>query len=142
MLGQRSNVTGEDIASKIDPGELKLAVDVMKNIKNGGIMIGCDGNKTKEIISSKVSQELGNKYSVVEASLKNPKIVIRGVEERYMEQEDEQIVRGIIEQNDLKIIDENIESKVKIVRKYTNKSKQINPVLDNSCYLMYWTYMT
>ncbi|KAK9882407.1 hypothetical protein WA026_020929 [Henosepilachna vigintioctopunctata] len=96
---QKSNVTREDIASKIDPFELKLAVDVMKNIKNGGIMIGCYGNKTKEIIFYKVSQELGNKYTVVEASLKNPKIVIRGVEERYMEQQYEHIVRGIIEQN-------------------------------------------
>ncbi|KAK9887260.1 hypothetical protein WA026_021111 [Henosepilachna vigintioctopunctata] len=130
IKGQKSNVTREDIASKIDPGELKLAIDVMKNIKNGEIMIGCDSNKTKEIISSKVSQELGNKYTVVEASLKNPRIVIRGVEERYMEQEDEQIVRGIIEQNDLKIIDESIESKMKIVRKYTNKSK------NNSCNLL------
>ncbi|KAK9874064.1 hypothetical protein WA026_002420 [Henosepilachna vigintioctopunctata] len=118
-----SIITKTDLLNKIDPSKLKLSIDSVKNIRNGGILINCEGNNAKNIISAKVTEEFGNKYNVEEAIPKKPKIAIIGAEEKYMNYENDQIIENIVDQNNLKENDVNAVNKIKIIRKYTVKSR-------------------
>ncbi|KAK9880016.1 hypothetical protein WA026_008531 [Henosepilachna vigintioctopunctata] len=75
----------------MDPGELKIVISGMKNVKKGGVMINCDGNRTKKKIAAKATKEVGNIYEVVEGKSYNPKIAIREVETKYLVYEDGEI---------------------------------------------------
>ncbi|KAK9891706.1 hypothetical protein WA026_016504 [Henosepilachna vigintioctopunctata] len=59
---QKCDLTKAELLHKIDPGESKIGTSGIKNMKNGGVMINCDGNKAKEIIAVKDTNKLGNKY--------------------------------------------------------------------------------
>lgn len=121
---QQSKQTRTEIAEKVDPGKLKVGIDGIRNAKNGGIIINCKDNKTKEIISNKVSEELGGKYIVHEATLKNPKFIIRGIEEKYMEYDESDLIECFIYQNNIAQLGNEMENKIKIVRKFKIKSRK------------------
>lgn len=121
---QESKQTRNEIAEKVDPGKLKVGIDGIKNVKKGGIIINCKNNKSKEIISDKVSRELGNKYIVQETTMKNPKFIIRGMEEKYMEYEDSDLIECLIYQNEIAQLGDEMEKKIKVVHKFKIKSRK------------------
>lgn len=134
---QNSNITRSDLADKIDPAKLEIGINSMKNIRNGGVLIDCGDKKARGIMSAKLGEEFGNKYKIEETKLRNPKIVIRGAENKYMECDDRKIIESIIAQNDLRVLDEDVETKIKVVRKYINRSKKnvCNIILETDCSL-------
>lgn len=98
---QDSKTTKIDLKQKIDPKEMAIAVENIKETKGGAVIINCGNNSTKEKIKEKVENELKN-YNVEEAVQKNPKIIIIGVEDEYVEGTDEMVLDAIKEQNDLR----------------------------------------
>lgn len=116
--------TRSDLLDNIDPGKLKIGVDEIKNTKNGGLRIECDNSKSKEIISAEVKEKFGEKYEVVEAKQRNPMMVIKGVEGKYIDYEDDEIITRLINQNELNSIDSNIINKIKIEKKFLTKRRK------------------
>lgn len=67
-----------------------------------------------------MEEVLSDKYKIEEAKLKNPKIIVVGVEEDVVALENEDILNKIINQNDF----EDCGDKIKILAKYTKKNRK------------------
>lgn len=98
---QESLLTKNDVKAKINPKTMAMAVENIKPGKDGAVIINCSNNNTRERIAETVAKEFGDKYSVEEAKRKNPKIIIRGVEEEFLEEEDHVIIEALKKQNEL-----------------------------------------
>lgn len=118
---QNSIKTKNDIKNKIDPKKLAVGIDEMKSIRAGGVIINCVNADSKKKIKESMAQ-LGDKYKVEDAKLKNPHVIIIGVEEETINLENESIIAAMIEQNELIKTDESIRNKIRIVNKYIKKS--------------------
>lgn len=83
-----------------------------------------------------MENELGNQYNVTEGTQKNPKVILRGVEEEFIEGTDDYIIDSIKEQNDFDM-EEN--ATIQVYSKYKQKNRTnkgniiltVNPELKN-----------
>lgn len=96
---QESSTTRNDLKGKINPRSMAIAVENMKPGKEGSVIINCGDVNSKQKIRQTVERELGNKYSVIEGKQRDPKIIIRGVEEDFIDGDDETIINALREQN-------------------------------------------
>lgn len=120
---QESSRTKTDIKEKINPGELAIAVDNIRNGRDGAVVISCNDRHTKEKITEKVENELNGKYSVLNVKQKNPKIKIIGVEEEFVREEDNVIIETLKKQNDLNMTDTSL---IEVHSKYFQRNKKNN----------------
>ncbi|KAK9753705.1 hypothetical protein QE152_g1867 [Popillia japonica] len=84
-MKQKCQETKKEVKTKIDPVKLAVGVETITNIRQGGVAIGgvaiaCSSNESKEKLKNVMKKELGNTYQVAESKIKNPKIIIVGVE--------------------------------------------------------------
>ncbi|KAK9892652.1 hypothetical protein WA026_021029, partial [Henosepilachna vigintioctopunctata] len=79
---------------------------------------------SKDIDPTEVSKEFGNQFNVEESLPKNLKIAIMRAEEKYMNYENNQIIENTVDPNNLKENDVNAVNRIKIIRKYTVKSRK------------------
>lgn len=98
---------------------MAIGVENLKEGKEGAVIINCSDSNTKEKIREKVTTELGHHYSVVDGIQKNPKIIIRGVEEDFID--DKVILDSLIEQNELCVNENSI---FKVQAKYKQKDRK------------------
>ncbi|CAH0551145.1 unnamed protein product [Brassicogethes aeneus] len=74
-----------DIMKKINPMVNNIKINSVKNIKNGGLIVGCndvnEANKFKEI----ADKELKN-YKIKEANKIQPRVRIVGLSEKFNEE--------------------------------------------------------
>lgn len=117
---QESNITKGDLKEKINPKEMAIGVENLREGREGAVIINCSNSNTKEKIREKVATELGHQYNVVDGVQKNPKLIIRGVEEDFIDGDDSMVLDSLIEQNDLSINDDSI---FKVQAKYKRKGK-------------------
>lgn len=117
---QKNNETKVDILQNIDPVEKQIMISSVKNIKNGGVVVGC-GNveevkKFKEIAKDKLSE----KYEIRDVKGLNPRIRVVGITEKYA---DDILVNHIKYQNKY-LLDEQFDC---IVIKFwpTKKNKDV-----------------
>lgn len=115
---QRNDVTRKDIKSQIDPSKLAVGVNNIKNIRNGGVMISCADANSKGLIKDKVQEVLSEKYKVEEVAERNPRIIVVGVEEDFVNLQEEEIVSAISEQNGITF------GTIKVVTKYVKKARK------------------
>lgn len=126
---QKCEQTHQDLKMKINPSKLAVAVDTVKNIRNGGVAINLNNSSSKEILKKSVTKELGNQYEVIEAVARNPKVIIVGIESDTLDQEDDDILRSICEQNELKLINGKELQGIKIKRKFLSKNKKYGNIV-------------
>ncbi|KAK9878553.1 hypothetical protein WA026_022625 [Henosepilachna vigintioctopunctata] len=115
---QDSKKTREEITEKIKPEDLAIGVENIKYVKNGGILINCTDNNSKEKIKNKM-EEFGDKYQIEEPKVRKPNIMLVNVEKEYIERENDEIEKCLGEQN-CSLQGEN-KNKIKILRKYVKK---------------------
>lgn len=99
---------------------MAIAVENIKDGKEGAIIINCNNTSSKEKIRETVQQELGNTYSVMDGKQKNPKIIIRGVEEEFIDGNDEMIIKSLKEQNEISVTNDSIFT---VYSKYKQRGK-------------------
>lgn len=115
---QGSEITRRDIKTKIDPSKLAVGIENMENIKGGGVIIKCSDSSSKGVIKRKMQEVMSDNYKVEEVVKRNPKIMIVGVEEEYVDLRDEVIIEMIAEQNGLNC------KKFRVMTKYVKKTRK------------------
>ncbi|KAK9717104.1 zinc finger associated protein [Popillia japonica] len=70
-----------------------------------------------------MKKELANTYQIAEPKIKNPKIIIVGVETETIELEIKAILECIVGQNELQTVDEEIMNKIEVLGKFVKKNK-------------------
>ncbi|KAI4465713.1 hypothetical protein MML48_3g00009509 [Holotrichia oblita] len=122
--GQKSQETEKYIRKKIDPCELAVGIETIKAIGKGSVVINCSDNDSKEKLRENVEKAIGNKYEIIDPKLKHPRIIVTGVEKDIVDESNDKILEAIITQNELINIDESIQTKIKVERKYLDNKKQ------------------
>lgn len=123
---QESKQTRDELKENIVPKELSIAVENIKNGRNGSVIINCSNKYTKEKITEKVHSALDDKYTVLSVKQKNPKIKIIGVEEEFLKESDELVLDTLKEQNDLDITRESV---FQIFSRYSQKNKKNSGII-------------
>lgn len=126
---QRSTETKKDIKNNINPMELGVGVSQLREISKGQVIIRSNNQRDRVKLQEEIQSKMSDKYEIRVIKMKTPKIRIAGIR-REDDEEDEVLVRQIIEQNglDTKVKD----FKVKILRKIFSKRypKTMSMILD------------
>ena len=112
---QTSDTTKKICKESLNPTELKIGIENVRKIRNGGIAITC---KSKEIqkVNAEVMSKLGRDYTTKIPELRKPRLRIFYIEE---EMEDEELKKAIRNQNP-DTIKEDSEIGIKINKKSKN----------------------
>lgn len=129
---QQSKTTKNDVINSVNPADLSVGVSVMRECKQGAVVIGCDDEKSLNKLKTSIIDEIGDKYKVEESKLKNPRLKILNVEITDTD-DDANLIKNIIAQNN---IAEDYESDFKIIHKQTvsngheqNVILELNPTM-------------
>lgn len=80
---QKNEKTKADIVRSIDPVEANIPVSTVKNLSNGGILIGCNNNEGTGKFHELARHKLAKNYDIKMVSDPNPKVKIVGLSEKY-----------------------------------------------------------
>lgn len=112
---QESSKTFSEVQKKVRPPELQVGITSVRNIRDGGIIVGCSKEEDARKVEQCVNKELSEKYNIQRPIPKIPQIKIVGMSEKLT---GEEISSFILAQNE--IIDKNT-AKVEIKRVYESK---------------------
>jgi len=93
-----SETTKKVIKTNIDVAKLGVGITKMKKASKGAVIIGCENKTQVEMLKSKVSDDLGEKYTVHDPKKKSVKIRIFDIDKEDCEKESE-LWQKIEEQN-------------------------------------------
>lgn len=79
--------TKADINNKINPIDVNIKLSKVKNVKNGGVLIGCRDKEDNEKLKNIAEAKLSDSYVVKEFRGINPRIRVVGITEKYEEDE-------------------------------------------------------
>lgn len=122
---QHSNITKQAVIQTINPSELSVEINKCKPVGRGGIVIECGDKESLQKLQDKATTELAENYTVEIPKIANPKVVVVGVQEKYLNNEEE-FIRRVKNQScfaDLK------DMTVKINRKYIPKNKRLHNIV-------------
>lgn len=110
------------------PSELAVSVSSIKTVSQGSVLIECNDKSSLEKLQNKVVNELGSDYDIKIPKTIRPKILIVGVREENL-RDNQMFIDGIRSQNPLlKSINQD---EIRFVRKYKPKNKiHFNVVLE------------
>lgn len=117
---QESKKTKEEIQSILQPSNLEVAIEQVRGIREGGVMIKCKTKMEHERIKKAAEAKLDN-YRVSVPELKNPCIKVVDIEEKCDAQELLDWIRG---QNSC-IIHESMSLKVRVIKKMKRNNMAI-----------------
>lgn len=116
-VGSDSKVTKEDILKNIKPAELQVCITKIKNIKDGGILIGCSSKEELDKFKSAAEKKLKKNYNIKIPQLKNPCIKILDIEDTMDEDE---LKKYICKQNSY-LQHENFFIEIKVIKKMKSR---------------------
>lgn len=124
---QNSRQTKKDIRLKIDPVDIN--VSKFREVKNGGVVIGCADRKDIDTLRNRLVGQLGPKYTVESPALKRPKLKIFNInnEDISMDDSDDVIIDLIVKWNELNT-GEGLH--MKVLKKTVNRFKNIDMILE------------
>lgn len=127
--GQDSSKTKQAVTQKINPSNISIAVNKIKPSGHGSVIIECNDDKSLKKLQDIALTELSEEYNVELPKAGNPKIMIVGISENYLSEEND-FAEKILRQCNTLSTEEN---EIKIVRKYLPKNKKLyNVVLEVS----------
>lgn len=104
---QANAKTKQDLMNCINPVDSNIRVSKVKNISNGGILIGCTGDQEANKFKELASKQLSHDYDIREARNLNARFKVVGMTEKYSE---DQLLHFIKNQND--VLNECVDCKV------------------------------
>lgn len=87
-----------DIMGSLNPVDLNLQVSRIKNVSEGGILIGCNDNEGAKKFKQQAVEKLSANYEIKDVKTINPKLRIVGMIEGYS---DDKLLEFVKTQNDV-----------------------------------------
>lgn len=85
-----------DLSRAINPANLQIGINMIKETRNGNVVIKCENARDTDRLKQKIGEKLGQKYDVGVSLLRKPAIKILGVIEKY---EKEEATTELLKQN-------------------------------------------
>lgn len=80
---QQNNVTKSEILRHINPIESEIKISGVKNIRNGGVLIGCNADSDISKFKQLASEKLGDRYEVKNVGNFSPRIRLVGMSDKF-----------------------------------------------------------
>lgn len=125
QAGQDSEATKNAVIKKINPTDISAEVKRCKQAGNGSVVIECSDKESLQKMQTKALAELSDQYTVAIPKIICPKIIIVGVENKYVDDEAD-FVRRVKNQGSLQTL-ENVE--IKFIKKFVPKGKTYHNVI-------------
>lgn len=127
---QSSAETRAELQSKIKPTKISVGINMVKEIKDGGVLLKCDSKRSTEKMKEETERMLGENYTISETKLLNPCVTVSNISG---EMSKEDVVEAIRVQNVFLGDADNF--KLKVLKKARN-NKSLYAVLEcnGSCY--------
>lgn len=109
---QKTSETKANIFKNVNPVDAEIEISGVKNIRNGGVLIGSSDAANLNKFKKLVSEKLGEDYEVKEVTKFNPKVRISGFSEKLSEDE---LVKCLRQQNK-SLLSKNFQCKVLIIQ--------------------------
>lgn len=103
-----SVTTKKTLESKVNPATVSVGINMMKQGKNGSILIKCDSRESTDIMKNQVLKQLGPDYIVEETKLRKPSVRISNIKNMNADQ----LLNAIKNQNHFLQNEDNISIKV------------------------------
>lgn len=105
---QNPSQTRSDIARGLSLEHNEIQLSRIKNLRNGGVLVGCKTKEDHERLSGAVQEKMGQSYSVKEVSGVFPRIRMVGLSEEYPPE----TLPGLLKRCNTEIFSANTECKV------------------------------
>ena len=125
---KEENITAEQIKrqlkNSINPTDIKVGIKAVKSIRDRGLIIETDSEEERNILSTEISNKLGETLDIIQHKLRKPRLIIYSVPEEITVEN----VGDVISAQNPEIItnDENIEAKYR----YKNKRGKYNIIIE------------
>lgn len=116
---QTSNLTKTEIKQAIDPTDIGVNISQLKQVSKGAVVISCEHKSDIDVLKTKISEKIGNKYNVEVPTLRKPKLKVVNIHNEDTDVDDNQLVNKIMKQN--KINSDTDDIHIRIVKKISNK---------------------
>lgn len=103
--------TRSELQSKIKPSKISAGIRMLKEVKNGGIVLKCDSGQSTERVKAEAQSVLGHDYTITETKLLTPSITVANIPK---EMKSEEVMEAIRSQNDF--LTDTDELKLKVLR--------------------------
>lgn len=124
---QDTRKTKEEIMKYVDPKDLKVGIQKVFNLRDGGVKIQYKNKEDLENFKRAATEKMGNSYELKTLNKKAPKIKIIGLEQNYSK---EALTECIRSQNNT--IQENSKIEIIVVKKMKTKYMAIIELDPNS----------
>lgn len=112
---QKNFQTKADILQEANPVSANINITSVKNIKDGGIVVGCHDKRDADKIKKIVTEKLNGKYETREVKGISPRIKVVGISDKL----DEKCVLEYIRHQNGKLVDEN--SQIEVLKIWPTK---------------------
>lgn len=116
-ITQSNTQTKTDIMQNLNPVDLELQVSKVKNIRNGGILIGCSNAGGVDRFKKLANEKLSASYEIQELKNLKPKLKVVGMSQVYTEEE---LIKYLKHQNNVFSDSSNI----KVLKMWCTKNKK------------------
>lgn len=96
---ETSEKTEMKIKQKIDPSSIGISVDYMGKIRKGGIFIKTKTEEHANKLLDTAKAEIGSEYEISRTKMRMPRVIARGVLERYETTDGPKLLSALINQN-------------------------------------------
>ncbi len=117
---QPVSVTKSDIKSKINPIGSQFSLSKVKNIKDGGILVGCSSKEDNARFKKIAVENLSEKYDVLEIKGVQPRIKLVGLSEQYTSEEIVECVEQFVRGNNDSV---NLNTECKVIKIWPTKKR-------------------
>lgn len=91
--------TKTDVTSSINPVDVDIKIAKVKNVRNGGILVGCSSNEENTRFKKYAEEKLADNYVIREVKGILPKVKIVGISQKYNNEELSDLVEHVIKMN-------------------------------------------
>lgn len=91
----------DELMNKVNPASIRSGIVIDKQTKEGGVIVRCR-NKAADIkdVQSRIQDNLGNKYEVLEKPLAKNRMKVTRINEHEYCRDDSELVSCILSQNE------------------------------------------
>lgn len=131
---QKNAATKSEILQKINPVEEGINISSVKNIKDGGVVIGCSGDRDVQVLKELATTKLTSKYDIKDVPGLLPRIRLVGMSDKF----DEKTLIDFIRKQNKLIFDDS--SKCSVLKIWPVKNKRNNDLYQSVLQVDVLTY--
>lgn len=122
---QAADKVKQDLKVNVNPADLQIGINIGKTVKDGGVVVKCADAQDLCTVKNNIQDKMGNNYDVKIPKKSNPKIIIVGITDE--EVGEEELTSKIVKQNKIPMGENFL---FKTIHKTKTKNEKFNLIIE------------